>query len=276
MGALALLQVVAFWGTAALLPWPLQKKGSHLLRSPCKQGRHCLAQGWWDVASWCLSFCKAELLQAFSNAGKMLPPCGPHCHRCLPGELGLLFPYPEEQQGQRWWLLLVHQYSQLPLLLILSRLAAVGLVFHCGSRGKRAMEIFLTPGSFLCCLCLKPGMDFHWTWKGFVQKRGGQVEMFQIKMKQPALIPPPPPPRLKHQEEISLAAFRIWEALKWYCRELQMRLEIVLITGISYWWDPFLVLQILSVSGGGTSVQAGLYHSSSCFEMRMWNTFGLG
>lgn len=54
-----------------------------------------------------------------------------------------------------------------------------------------------------------------------------------------------------------------------------MRLEIVLITVISYWWDPFLVLQILSVSSGGpgTSVQAGLYHSSSCFETRISNTF---
>lgn len=50
-----------------------------------------------------------------------------------------------------------------------------------------------------------------------------------------------------------------------------MRLEIVLITVISSWWDPFLVLQIPSVSGDhpSTSVQAGLYDSSSCFEMRM-------
>lgn len=273
MGALALLQVVAFWGTAALLPWPLQKKGSHLLRSPCKQGRHCLAQGWWGVASWCLSFCKAELLQAFFQ---MQAKCFPHLGHTAPDAFleswvccFLTLRHSRVRGDDYCWststVSCPYSWS--------SQLAAVGLVFHCGSRGKGAMEIFLTPSSFLCCLCLKPGMDFHWTWKGFVQKRGGQVEMFQIKMKQPALISPPP---LKHQEEISLAAFRIWEALKWYCRELQMRLEVVLITGISYWWDPFLLLQILSVSSGGTSVQAGLYHSSSCFEMRMWNTFWLG
>lgn len=35
--------------------------------------------------------------------------------------------------------------------------------------------------------------------------------------------------------------------------------------------DPFLVLQFLTVSGGGrgTSVQPGLSHSHSCFDMRV-------
>lgn len=106
-------------------------------------------------------FVRQSCSKVFSNAGKMLPPSGPCCHRCLPRELCLLFPYPEEQQGQRLWLLLVHHYNQPPLLPILSQLAAAGLAFRCGSRGKEAMEIFLTPSSFLCCLCLKPGMDFH-------------------------------------------------------------------------------------------------------------------
>lgn len=37
-----------------------------------------------------------------------------------------------------------------------------------------------------------------------------------------------------HPEEISLPAFRVWEALKSFCRELYVRLEIVLIIDISY------------------------------------------
>lgn len=45
-----------------------------------------------------------------------------------------------------------------------------------------------------------------------------------------------------------------------------MRLKVVLITYISYWGDPFLMLQILYVAGIGRGASL---HSGSCFEMRM-------
>lgn len=52
-----------------------------------------------------------------------------------------------------------------------------------------------------------------------MQKKRGQVEMFQINETKRSdffffFFPP------QHQAEISLPAFRVWEALKSFCREL--------------------------------------------------------
>lgn len=178
VGALASLLVIAFLGTVALLPWPLQKKGSHLLRSRPGRGDAALLRdsrllpvGFWlklfsDFQAKCFAHLGHAAAAAFpeSRLGRFLP--------WAAGSEALVTAGPQLRSA-----------APAPSLL-----SAHGSGSGFPLQSQRGFGNLPDTQQLPMLAVLKAKHGLHWTWKGFVQKRGGQVEMFQIKLKQPALI----------------------------------------------------------------------------------------